>query len=94
MQQGKGRKRGATRGRGRGSTVAKRGRKSDNTSSSIQQMMMSKDDDDDDDDDVPKRTNKSQPRVSDVFLVDVLSSILFRKMHCTIFVGVSFSSFT
>ncbi|MFS7921040.1 hypothetical protein Hanom_Chr03g00231941 [Helianthus anomalus] len=64
MQQGKGRKRGATRGRGRGSTAAKRGRKSDNTSSSIQQMMMSKNDDDDDDDDVPKRTNKTQPRVT------------------------------
>ncbi|KAJ0774296.1 putative DNA double-strand break repair protein Mre11 [Helianthus annuus] len=64
LQQGKGRKRGATRGRGRGSTAAKRGRKSDNTSSSFQQMMMSKDDDDDDDDDVPKRTNKTQPRVT------------------------------
>ncbi|KAI3804796.1 hypothetical protein L1987_26607 [Smallanthus sonchifolius] len=60
MQQGKGRKRGATRGRGRGSTAAKRGRKSDNTSSSIQQMKMSKDDDDD----VPKRMNKPQPRVT------------------------------
>ncbi|KVI02255.1 DNA repair protein Mre11 [Cynara cardunculus var. scolymus] len=45
-----GRKRGAPRGRGRGSTPAKRGRKSDNSSSSIQQLMMSKDDDDDDDD--------------------------------------------
>ncbi|XP_071730171.1 double-strand break repair protein MRE11-like isoform X2 [Rutidosis leptorrhynchoides] len=61
----KGRKRGAPRGRGRGSTAAaKRGRKSDNSSSSIQQMMTSRDDDDDDDDDVPKRMNKSQPRVT------------------------------
>lgn len=62
--QGKGRKRGAPRGRGRGSTAAKRGRKTDNSSSSIQQMMMSRDDDDDDDDDVPKRMNKSQSRVT------------------------------
>ncbi|XP_076897890.1 double-strand break repair protein MRE11-like [Bidens hawaiensis] len=61
MQQSKGRKRGPARGRGRGTTGAKRGRKSDNTSSSIQRMMMSKDDDDDD---VSKRTNKSQPRVT------------------------------
>nr|XP_043628372.1 double-strand break repair protein MRE11 [Erigeron canadensis] len=60
--QGKGRKRSAPRGRGRGSTAAKRGRKSDNSSSSIQQMMMRNDDDDDDD--VPKRMNKSQPRVT------------------------------
>lgn len=62
--QGKARKRGAPRGRGRGSTPAKRGRKSDNTSSSIQQMMMSKDDDDDDDD-VPRRNKPpTQPRVT------------------------------
>ncbi|CAI9272608.1 unnamed protein product [Lactuca saligna] len=63
--QGKGRKRGgAPRGRGRGSTTAKRGRKSDNTSSSIQDMMMSKDDDDED---VPKKANKSQPRLLGLF---------------------------
>lgn len=63
--QGKGRKRAAPRGRGRGSVAAaKRGRKSDNTSSSIQHMMMGRHDDDDDDDDVPKRMNKSQPRVT------------------------------
>ncbi|KAJ9551402.1 hypothetical protein OSB04_015447 [Centaurea solstitialis] len=65
--QGKGRKRGAPRGRGRGSTPAKRGRKSDNTSSSIQQMMMNKDDDDDDDDVPRKNKPPTQPRVSYVF---------------------------
>nr|POE86835.1 double-strand break repair protein mre11 [Quercus suber] len=60
--QGKGRKRAAPRGRGRGSVQSsKRGRKSDNTT--IQRMLMSKDDDDDDDDAV-KRLNKSQPRVT------------------------------
>lgn len=60
--QGKGRKRAAPRGRGRGSAQSsKRGRKSDNTT--IQRMLMSKDDDDDDDDAV-KRLNKSQPRVT------------------------------
>ena len=63
--QGKGRKRAAPRGRGRGSTQSsKRGRKSDNTT--IQRMLMSKDDDDDDDDAV-KRLNKSQPRVGFTF---------------------------
>ncbi|KAJ0047190.1 hypothetical protein Pint_04423 [Pistacia integerrima] len=61
--QGKGRKRAAPRGRGKGATTSKRGRKSDN--SSIHRMLMSKDDDDDDDDDedIAKRLNKSQPRV-------------------------------
>ncbi|KAK7854430.1 double-strand break repair protein mre11 [Quercus suber] len=63
--QGKGRKRAAPRGRGRGSVQSsKRGRKSDNTT--IQRMLMSKDDDDDDDDAV-KRLNKSQPRVGFTF---------------------------
>ncbi|XP_062170234.1 double-strand break repair protein MRE11 [Alnus glutinosa] len=61
--QGKGRKRAAPRGRGRGSTQSsKRGRKSDN--STIHRMLGKKDDDDDDDDDVAKRLNKSQPRVT------------------------------
>ncbi|CAK7327537.1 unnamed protein product [Dovyalis caffra] len=57
----KGRKRAAPRGRGRGATPSKRGRKSEN--SALQRMLMNKDDDDDDDD-VPKRLNKSQPRVT------------------------------
>lgn len=62
---GKGRKRAAPRGRGRGSAQSsKRGRKSDNTT--IQRMLMSKDDDDDDDD-VVKRLNKPQPRVGFTF---------------------------
>nr|GEW64949.1 double-strand break repair protein MRE11 [Tanacetum cinerariifolium] len=63
---GKGRKRAAApRGRGRGTTASKRGKKTDSSSSSINRMMMSNDDDDDDDDDdVPKRMNKSQPRVT------------------------------
>ena len=57
---GKGCKRAAApRGRGRGNS--KRGKKTDSSSSSINRMMMSNDDDD-----VPKRMNKSQPRVSDV----------------------------
>ncbi|GJU48926.1 hypothetical protein Tco_1218481 [Tanacetum coccineum] len=51
----------APRGRGRGNS--KRGKKTDTSSSSINRMMMSNDDDDDDDDDVPKRMNKSQPRI-------------------------------
>ncbi|KAF1866955.1 hypothetical protein Lal_00018341 [Lupinus albus] len=57
-----GRKRAASKGRGRGSTHAsKRGRKSEN--SSIHRMLMNNDDDDDDDDDnVRKRLNKPQPR--------------------------------
>ncbi|GJX75445.1 hypothetical protein Tco_0314040, partial [Tanacetum coccineum] len=61
---GKGRKRAAApRGRGRGTTASKRGKKTDSSSSSINRTMMSNDDDDDDDDDVPKRMNKSQPRM-------------------------------
>lgn len=59
--QGKGRKRAAPRGRGRGSTQSKRGRKSVNTP--VYRMLMNKDDDDDDDDDVAKRLNKPPPRV-------------------------------
>ena len=59
---GKGRKRAAPRGRGRGSSqTSKRGRKSEN--SALHRMLMSKDDDDEEEDDVPKRLNKSQPRV-------------------------------
>ncbi|XP_021758718.1 LOW QUALITY PROTEIN: double-strand break repair protein MRE11-like [Chenopodium quinoa] len=61
--QGKGRKRAAPRGRGRGSTQpSKRGKQSG--SSSLQKMLMGKDDDDDDDDDIPSRFNKSQPKVT------------------------------
>ncbi|GJY56394.1 pre-mRNA-splicing factor ATP-dependent RNA helicase DEAH7 [Tanacetum coccineum] len=62
---GKGRKRAAApRGRGRGTTASKRGKKTDSSSSSINRMMMTNDDDDDDDDDdVPKKMNKSQPRL-------------------------------
>lgn len=61
----KGTKRTAPRGRGRGSTQSKRGRKSDN--SAAQRMFMGQADDDDDDDDednTRKLLNKSQPRVS------------------------------
>ncbi|GAB2284579.1 meiotic recombination [Dionaea muscipula] len=58
--QGKGHKRAAPRGRGRGSTTSKRGRKSVN--SSLNRMFTSRDDEDDDDDDVPKRFNTSQPK--------------------------------
>lgn len=61
--QGKGRKRAAPRGKGRGTTsTAKRGKKSDNAPS-IQRMLMNLDDEDDDDE-VQKKSNKSQPRVS------------------------------
>uniref|UniRef100_A0A803MH54 Double-strand break repair protein n=1 Tax=Chenopodium quinoa TaxID=63459 RepID=A0A803MH54_CHEQI len=56
--QGKGRKRAAPRGGGRGSTQpSKRGKQSG--SSSLQKMLMGKDDDDD----IPNRFNKSQPKV-------------------------------
>lgn len=58
---GKGRKRAAPRGRGRGSTPAKRGKKTD--ISSIQSMLMAKDDDDEEDD-IPNRLKKAQPRVT------------------------------
>ncbi|KAJ9182822.1 hypothetical protein P3X46_006772 [Hevea brasiliensis] len=57
---GKGRKRAAPGGRGRGATTTKRGKKLDN--SAIQRMHMWKDDDDDED--LAKRLNKSQPRVT------------------------------
>ncbi|KAM6580324.1 hypothetical protein CsatA_004098 [Cannabis sativa] len=61
--QGKGRKRAAPRGRGRGSSQSsKRGKKSEH--SALHRMLMSKDDDDDDEDNVAKRFNKSQPRVT------------------------------
>ncbi|KAL0347078.1 UNVERIFIED_CONTAM: Double-strand break repair protein MRE11 [Sesamum calycinum] len=59
--QGKGRKRAAPRGRARGSTTSKRGRKSDNPSSSLHRLLASRDDDDEDDD-MGKKPNKSQPR--------------------------------
>ncbi|KAL5802729.1 hypothetical protein ACOSQ4_031034 [Xanthoceras sorbifolium] len=58
---GKGHKRAAPKGRGRGATPSKRGRKSD--SSSIRSMLMNQDDDDDDED-IEKRLNKPQPRVT------------------------------
>ncbi|KAI5664802.1 hypothetical protein M9H77_24125 [Catharanthus roseus] len=64
---GKGRKRVAPTGRGRGSASgAKRGRRSENTSSSLQKLFMNRDDDDDDDDDEErgKKINKSQNRVT------------------------------
>ncbi|XP_027068744.2 double-strand break repair protein MRE11-like isoform X1 [Coffea arabica] len=62
---GKGQKRAAPRGRGRGSTTAsKRGRKSDNTSSSFHKMLMNRDDDDDDDDDDMAKKNRSQTRAT------------------------------
>lgn len=62
--QGKGRKRAASRGRGRGSTTAgKRGRKSDNSSASLQRLLTSRDDDDDDDITV-KKLSTPQPRVT------------------------------
>nr|GEZ06737.1 hypothetical protein [Tanacetum cinerariifolium] len=51
------------RGRGRGTTASKRGKKTNSSSSSINRMMMSNDDDDYDGDDVPTRMNKSQLRV-------------------------------
>lgn len=59
----KGRKRAAPRGRGkgRGATPSKRGKKTDN--SSVRGLRMNKDDDGDDDD-VPKRFKQSQPRVT------------------------------
>ncbi|XP_031739070.1 double-strand break repair protein MRE11 isoform X2 [Cucumis sativus] len=60
----KGRKRTAPRGRGRGSTQSKRGRKSDN--SLVQRTFISRDNDDDseDEDNARKLLNKSQPRVT------------------------------
>ncbi|KAI3471842.1 hypothetical protein Pfo_028495 [Paulownia fortunei] len=48
--QGKGRKRAAPRGRARGTTTSKRGRKSDNSSSSLHRLLASRDDEDEDDD--------------------------------------------
>ncbi|XP_078173032.1 double-strand break repair protein MRE11-like [Carex rostrata] len=60
--QGKGRKRGATRGRGRGSTPAKRGRKAE--SSFAHNLFMHRDQDEDDDDDVgaSNRMKKAPPQ--------------------------------
>ncbi|KAA0036764.1 double-strand break repair protein MRE11 [Cucumis melo var. makuwa] len=60
----KGRKRTAPRGRGRGSTQSKRGRKSDN--SLVQRTFVGRDngDDSEDEDNARKLLNKSQPRVS------------------------------
>ncbi|TXG67154.1 hypothetical protein EZV62_008429 [Acer yangbiense] len=58
---GKGHKRSAPKGKGRGATSSKRGRISDN--SSIHRMLMDQDDDDDDDEDIAKRLNKTRPRI-------------------------------
>ncbi|XP_023535065.1 double-strand break repair protein MRE11 isoform X1 [Cucurbita pepo subsp. pepo] len=61
----KGRKRTAPRGRGRGSTQSKRGKKSDN--SAVQRTFMGRDDsndDSEDEDNARKRLNKSQPRAT------------------------------
>ncbi|PKA59958.1 Double-strand break repair protein MRE11 [Apostasia shenzhenica] len=61
--QGKARKRGALRGRGRGgSSTAKRGRKS--AASSIHNMFNKSYDDDDDDDEMSNRSKKAPARVS------------------------------
>ncbi|RWW39848.1 hypothetical protein BHE74_00054780 [Ensete ventricosum] len=71
----KGRKRGAPRGRGRGSTSsAKRGRKSDFTS--IQSMLMNNDGDDDDEDDISTRLKKVQPQVCTL----ISDRLLFYKL--------------
>ncbi|GMH24308.1 hypothetical protein Nepgr_026151 [Nepenthes gracilis] len=64
---GKGRKREAQRGRGEGrgaATSSKRGRKSENSSIHRMFMGIGGNDDDDDDDEVPKKFNKSQPKVT------------------------------
>lgn len=61
----KGRKRTAPRGRGRGSTQSKRGKKSDN--SAVQRTFMGRDDsndDSEDEDNARKILNKSQPRAT------------------------------
>lgn len=58
----------APRGRGRGLSSSKRGKKTDTVTSSIQRMMMNIDDDDDDDDDhVTKKVPASQTRVSKIY---------------------------
>lgn len=56
----------APRGRGRGLSSSKRGKKTDTVTSSIQRMMMNRDDDEDDDDDdhVTKKVPASQTRVT------------------------------
>ncbi|KAJ8764651.1 hypothetical protein K2173_006945 [Erythroxylum novogranatense] len=60
---GSGRKRAASRGKGRGATSTKRGRKSDN--SALQRRLMRKEDEDEDDDnDMSKRLRKSQPQIT------------------------------
>ncbi|XP_021905827.1 double-strand break repair protein MRE11 isoform X2 [Carica papaya] len=79
--QSRGRKRAAPRGRGRGSTSSKRGRKSDN-SSSIHRKLMNKDDDEEEEEEEERarKLKKSQPRVSDIPLCYFLKrSILFPK---------------
>ncbi|KAL2250749.1 UNVERIFIED_CONTAM: Double-strand break repair protein MRE11 [Sesamum indicum] len=73
--EGKGRKRAAPRGKARGSTTSKRGRKSDNPSSSLHRLLASRDDDDEDDD-MGKKPNRSQPRVTDAILSKALSFFL------------------
>ncbi|KAF3323760.1 double-strand break repair protein MRE11 [Carex littledalei] len=62
--QGKGRKRGATRGRGRGSTPAKRGRKAESSFAHNLFMHRDQEEDDDDDDDVSasNRMKKAPPQ--------------------------------
>nr|GEU80322.1 reverse transcriptase domain-containing protein [Tanacetum cinerariifolium] len=67
------------KGGGRCTTASKRGKKTDSSSSSINRMMMSNDDDDYDGDDVPKRMNKSQPRV-EMELQEALHDLVRRKM--------------
>lgn len=57
----KGSKRPVPKGKGRGATPSKRGRKSDN--SSLQRLLMNRDDDDDDEEDATNRYNKPQTRV-------------------------------
>ncbi|CAH9099414.1 unnamed protein product [Cuscuta europaea] len=63
---GKGRKRAAPKGTGRGATsAAKRGKKSANASSSLQKLLMRVDDDDEEDEEERQnKLNKSQPRVT------------------------------
>lgn len=90
--QGKGRKRAAPRGRGKGSTQSsKRGRKSDNPA--FHQMLLNKDDDDNDEDDdnVAKRLNKSQPRVrlfffllALIFVVPFMCKGLLPNANCNL----------
>ena len=68
----------APRGRGRGASSSKRGKKTDSVTSSIQRMMMNRDDDDDDDDDsVTKKVPASQTRVSRINKQMLVKAIWF-----------------